>query len=457
MFRLLLINPANSAKGLGNMSSTAFPPLNLPYLAALTPSHYQVEVIDENIEPFEYRDADIVGITAYTASVNRAYAISQIYRTKGIPTVMGGIHVSMMPEEALNYCDVVAIGEAETTWPAILNDFENSALKKRYEGGWIDLKDLPMPRREILKNPYYEWGSIQTSRGCPMNCSFCSVTAFNGRRYSRRPIDSVIAELETIPQKKIMFTDDNIIGYGREDLDWAYTLFNRIIEKKIHKLFFAQASIQFGQNQALLKLAAKAGLKIVFIGMESVLPNSLKFYNKNINFQIIKQNGYIDLISNIRKAGILFLGAFVVGGDEEDKSVFKTTLDFVKTSRIDILQVCKLTPLPGTRVREDLIKENRMIPEIFPEAWDNYRFSRINFIPFSMTSEEIYEGYAYLKNSYFSFWETLKRTFFTLTSTKSLTTTAISYALNQSYKKAFMDSDNFHFAKRKGLEKKYLF
>ena len=176
MPRLLLINPSNVHKGLGNIRSTAWPPLNLPYLAALTPDHYQIDVIDENIEPFEYREADIVGITAYTASANRAYQIARLYRSRGTTTIMGGIHVSMMPEEALNHCDAVVIGEAESIWPKALEDFEAGSLQKQYKGAWLSLESLPLPRRDILRNSYYRWGSMQTSRGCPHNCTFCSVS-----------------------------------------------------------------------------------------------------------------------------------------------------------------------------------------------------------------------------------------------------------------------------------------
>jgi len=191
MPRLLLINPTNIHRGLGNIKSTAWPPLNLPYIASVTPKHYQISVIDENIETFVFQEADIVGITAYTATVTRAYEISRIYRKKGIPTVMGGIHVSMMPDEALKYCDAVVIGEAEDVWPEVLKDFESGNLKSKYQGTWTNLENTPIPRRDILKNHHYRWGSIQTSRGCPMNCSFCSVTAFNGGRFRRRGLDAV--------------------------------------------------------------------------------------------------------------------------------------------------------------------------------------------------------------------------------------------------------------------------
>ena len=134
MPKLLLINPSNVHKGLGNLRSTAWPPLNLPYIVALTSDHYEIEVIDENIMPFEFKEADIIGITSYTSQVNRGYQIAKMYREKGIKTIMGGIHVSMMPEEALKYCDSVVIGEAETVWAKVLKDFETGELKKIYKG-----------------------------------------------------------------------------------------------------------------------------------------------------------------------------------------------------------------------------------------------------------------------------------------------------------------------------------
>jgi len=455
MPRLLLINPSNVHKGLGNISASAFPPLNLPYLAAVTPHHYQIEVLDENIEPFEYREADIVGITAYTASVNRAYQIAQIYRKRGVPTVMGGIHVSMMPEEALQYCDTVVKGEGEEIWPKVLEDFEAGNLQTQYTGTWPSLETLPLPRRDILRNPYYQWGSIQTSRGCPMNCTFCSVTAFNGRRFRRRLLDEVIEELEQIPQKKILLVDDNIIGHGKKDLEWTRAFFSRILEKGIKKVFIAQASILFGEDPELVRLAARAGLKIVFVGMESINPNTLKSYGKSINLKRFQQNRYKELITRIRKAGIAFLGAFVLGSDEDDHSVFHSTLKFIKSSHIDVLQITKLTPLPGTQLWETLKKENRILNQDFPKSWEDYRFSRLHFKPVYMSIEEVYEGYAYIKKIYFSFWETIKRTFSTLLTTKSITTTIIAYKLNSSYRKAFFNSENYRFYNRPGLKQKF--
>ena len=443
MPRLLLINPSNIRKGLGNTKATAWPPLNLPYLAAVTPNHYQIDVLDENIESFEYRNADIVGITASTAAVNRAYQISEVYRNRGIPTVIGGIHASMLPEEALRYCDTVVMGEAETVWPKVLEDFEAGSLQRKYKGSWANLDNLPQPRRDILQNNYYQWGSIQTSRGCPMNCSFCSVSAFNGRRFRRRPLDSVIEELETIPQKMVSIVDDNIIGYGVQDLEWTRAFFHRILERGIKKVLIAQSSIDFGEDRELVRLASKAGLKIIFVGMESVNPKTLHSYRKTINLEQLQQNRYKELIKTIRREGILFLGAFVVGSDDDDLSTFQSTLRFVKSSRIDVLQVTKLTPLPGTQLWESLQRDRR-IPDLdFPKAWKDFRLSKMVFRPAQMSVDEVYAGYTYLQKSYHSLLETTQRTFFTLLATKSFTDTVLAHKLNASYRKAFRTSKRY--------------
>lgn len=455
MPKLLLINPTNSQRALGNIKSTAWPPLNLPYLAAVTPKHYQIGVIDENIEPFAFQEADIVGITAYTATVTRAYDIARIYREKGIPTVMGGIHVSMMPDEALRYCDTVVIGEAEGVWPEVLEDFESGNLKNRYNGNRLSLEKLPIPRRDILKNNYYRWGSLQTSRGCPMNCSFCSVTAFNGRQFRRRPLDDVIEELKQIPQKRILLTDDNIIGYSQEDFRWLYSFFSKILENNIKKTFLAQASILFGENPELVRLAARAGLRIVFVGLESINPKTLRAYGKTINLDRLRQNQIKDYINRIRRAGIVFLGAFVLGSDEDDVSVFPATLKFIQSAHIDVLQISKPTPLPGTQLWEALYKSNRIIDQNFPETWNNYRLSRMLYQPARMTIEEVYEGFAYIKKTYYSLWETIKRTFSTLITIRSLVATVIAYKMNTSYRIAFRKSELYKIYNHPNLREKF--
>jgi radical SAM superfamily enzyme YgiQ (UPF0313 family) len=215
--RLLLVNPVNPIRfGLSNSRSFRFPPIGLGIIAALTPKSWEVRLIDENWEGFTYQEADLVGITAFTASANRAYRIALFYRVTGMPVVMGGIHASMRPEEALEFVDSVVIGEAEHVWPKVIADVEaGGPLQQRYQVERSDLSGGPWPRRDLF-HPGYLYASVETSRGCPMDCEFCSVTAFNGRRYRRRPPEEVLAELEAIPQKKLVFVDDNnlVLGSG---------------------------------------------------------------------------------------------------------------------------------------------------------------------------------------------------------------------------------------------------
>ena len=207
---LVLINPLSRKSGIGANKNSNFPPLALSFIAAVTPEQYRISLIDENMEICSFPHADLVGITGYTSAINRGYQIATEYRKKGVPVIMGGIHVSMLPDEALQYCDCVVTGEAETVWPSVLKDFENGGLKRIYEGGFTNIEQLPLPRRDLL-DPNYFWGTLQTSRGCPLACNFCSVTAFNGRRFRRRSMDDVISELQQIKQRLVYLIDDNIV------------------------------------------------------------------------------------------------------------------------------------------------------------------------------------------------------------------------------------------------------
>ena len=240
-----------------------------------------------------------------------------------------------------------------------------------------------------------------------------------------------------------MLVDDNIIGHGKKDLEWTRDFFSRIIDKNIKKIFFAQTSILFGEDPELVRLAARAGLKIVFVGMESINPNTLKSYGKSINLKQLQQNRYKELIARIRNEGIAFLGAFVLGGDEDNLSVFHSTLKFIKSSHIDVIQVTKPTPLPGTQLWENLQKENRILNQDFPQAWDDYRLTKMVFKPIQMSIENVYMGFTYLRKAYYSFWETIKRTLSTFFATKSLTLTVVNYKFRIFFQKASRNSKQY--------------
>ena len=285
--KLLLVNPVNPARtGLTVNKSSRFPPIGLGIVAALTPAHWSVSLVDENWEPFAYQDADLVGeITAFTASANRAYQLATIYRERGTSVVMGGIHASMCSEEALRFVDSVVVGEAETVWPQVVADFEKGRLQ------------------QILPRRVGRSGGItaSTPRSVPsrLYVRFCANfprlpnglrvllghRLFNGRRYRRRPSEEVLDELAAIPQKMIFFVDDNIIGYGGKSREQALAIFRGMVERKLNKWWFCQASINFADDDELLAWAGRAGCKMVFLRLEAEVSDALREVNKVLNLQ----------------------------------------------------------------------------------------------------------------------------------------------------------------------------
>ena len=272
-----------------------------------------------------------------------------------------------------------------------------------------------------------------------MNCSYCSVTRYNGLKFRRRPVKAVVEELQQIQQKYVFFLDDNLFGHG--DTAWLFEFFSQILKRKIKKIFFSQISIQFGEDKKLIRLAAKAGLKIVFVGLESVNYDSLTAYNKHLNANYVRTNRYIELINNIRKGGIAFMGGFMLGGDQDRIADFPATLNFLKKARVDVLQMTKPTPLPGTRFFEELESQNRIINNNYPHDWKNYRFTRMVFRPKHISIEEVYHGFHWLKKEFYSLPVQIRRNFRTLLDTRSFSTALISYIMNRSYEKYFRESD----------------
>ena len=386
--KLILINPVNPARtGLTVNKSSRFPPIGLGIVAALTPDEWEVSLIDENWAPFAMQEADLVGITAFTASAPRAYQIAAAYRERGVPVVMGGIHASMCTDEALRFVDTVVTGEAETVWPQVIADFEAGRLQRLYQSTWGDLNGYPQPRRDLF-HPDYMFASVQTSRGCPMNCEFCSVTAFNGRRYRRRPIEEVLDELETIPQQMLFFVDDNIIGYGENAKREALALFKGMVERRIDKMWFCQASLNFADDEEVLHWASRAGCKMVFLGLESEEVDALAEVNKHLNLKLGVAH-YAEAFRRIHRAGIAVLGAFIFGMDHDCPHSLQRRADYMIHSGIDVMQRTYLTPLPGTRLFAQLEKENRLLYTDFPQDWAHYDMSEVVYRPQQMQPQDL--------------------------------------------------------------------
>ena len=436
MNKLVLINPVNPRRiGLTVNVSSRFPPLGLGIVAALTPDDWDVEIIDENFEPFCYKKADLVGLTAFTASVTRAYEIADVYRQHSIPTVLGGIHASMRPEEALQYVDTVVIGEAEGVWGKVIADFEAGTMQKVYQGEFFDLKEMPQPQRDLF-HPGYMFGSIQTARGCPMDCEFCSVTAFNGRLYRQRPVEDVLDELETIPQKRVFFVDDNIIGYGEKAAERAVTLFKGIIERKIRKNWFCQASMNFADSKDVLTYAAESGCRMVFLGVEAESADALQEVNKSLNAKMIEKEEatYEETFRRINEHSIAVLGAFIYGMDTDTPEKLGHRTDYILKSSVDVMQVTHLTPLPGTRLFDKLKEENRLLYTSFPADWDHYDMTEVIHRPLSTGVQELTECMSESVRRLYSR-KTLWRKFCkTWRATRSFTTAMWAYTSNKNYR-----------------------
>jgi radical SAM superfamily enzyme YgiQ (UPF0313 family) len=359
----------------------------LAIIASLTPETWEVELVDENYEPFNYRDADLVGITAFSSAAKRAYEIAAVYREQRVPVVMGGIHASLCPDEALQFVDAVVIGEVESVWHDVLEDAASKRLRTVYRGSGDRLDHLQNPRREIL-HPQYKLASIQTSRGCPMDCDFCSVTEFNGRRYRRRPPAQVLKELETIPQELLFFVDDNIVGYGPHDRQQALELFQGMANRGMNKQWLCQASLNIADDELLLEWAFRAGCRMIFMGIEAEDMEALAGVNKRLNLSRTV-SAYAEAFDRIHKAGIAVLGAFIFGMDSDTPEKLYRRTEYIIDSGVDAMQGTVLTPLPGTRLFRQMQEEDRLLHTNFPDDWDRYNMTEVVFRPKQMEVSEL--------------------------------------------------------------------
>jgi radical SAM superfamily enzyme YgiQ (UPF0313 family) len=431
--KLLLINPGDELKlNTCSVPNFAYAPPTLAYLAALTPSDWDIKIIDENVEPLTFEDADLVGITAMTWNAPRAYEVSEQYREKGIKTVMGGIHASMLYEEAIRFVDSVVIGEAESVWQGLLRDFESNELKRFYRGERISLENLAKPRNDLHSNRYRLKASVETARGCPMDCEFCSVTAFHGRTYRQRPVEEVLDEIEALNCRDFFFSDDNIVNYGEKAEQRAIQLFRGMVERGLNKRWASQVGIDFASNPEVLKWAQESGCLAVAIGFESINEETLEEMHKVRNLKVGVKN-YKEVIKRIHDHGIGVHGGLVLGGDGDRKDIFQRTTELILDSKIDSTLITILTPLPGTRLYERLRSEGRLLRTNYPDDWKHYDLGEPVFRPKHMTPEELGEGVYQVYKQTTSRVTSLKRAFNSLIKTKSLPFTLIAYSLNRGF------------------------
>jgi len=383
--KALLIFPREKGIKFSNDTLYPFPILGLTLLAALFPETYEVKIINEVIEEVDFNaEVDFVGITGLTCVIKRAYAIADRFREKGVKVVLGGIHPSLLPEEAKEHADAVFIGEAEGMLEQVLQDFEAGKLEPYYKNrAWPDLKGLPHPRRDLLNRRYRPFFKvIETTRGCPNRCEFCSVPIINGRRYRLRPLDEIDRELSMIIKKKgeyLMVADDNVTAKE----DYASGLFDLFKHYGVNWMGFT--TIQIALNEQLLKKARESGCVSLFIGFESLLQENLDGVSK----RFVDTTELSKWIKTIQGHRIGIQGAFIFGFDEDDPTVFKKTVEFVQNNHIELPTFSILTPFPGTPLQKRMEGEGR----VFDRDWSHYDMSHVVFKPKKMTVQELQEGY----------------------------------------------------------------
>jgi radical SAM superfamily enzyme YgiQ (UPF0313 family) len=376
--RLYLINPSNALVSLVNVKESrwnryrVWKPLSLMVLAGLTPPEWEISIVDENLGAPDYPAMprpDLVGITAFTSQANRAYEVATQFRRLGVPVVMGGIHATMCLDEVMERVDSVVTGEAEGIWSQVLEDARNGGLKRRYDGGLAEISDVPIARHDLLSTGY-AFGAIQTTRGCPLNCSFCSVTAFNGAHYRQRSVADVVREFQSIRERRVLVVDDNLIGTRREHIARAKDLFRALAQASLRKQWVAQATINFADDEELLALAAKAGCRGVFIGFESLSPEGLREIGKKFN--LLKGRDFRASVRRIQRHKILVAGSFIIGLDVDEPGIGKRIAEVGSRYGVDNLNALFLTPLPGTRLWDQMKSEARIALDRFPEDWKYY-------------------------------------------------------------------------------------
>jgi radical SAM superfamily enzyme YgiQ (UPF0313 family) len=375
------------------------PSVALLVLAALTPGGHQVEIADENAQKLNLDDQpDLVGITVNVDTSKQAYNIASHYRTQGIPVILGGIHVSANPDEALQFADAVCIGEAETLWTTIINDAEKGRLQERYYHAHpTGLESTPVPKWDMLNQDHYLYtNTVLTSRGCPFRCEFCYNSCdYVHQLFRNKPIQNVIREIERLSTKQVMFIDDNFIG----NVAWTREFIREI--KSMGITWHAAVSANLVNYPQLIREMRASGCQSLFIGFETISQASIQGVNKSQN----NVARYEELIRLLHQNDIMVNASLVFGFDEHTPEVFQTTLEWLMINKIETMTAHILTPYPGTILYQKLLEQGRITD--FDTA--HYNTSCVVFKPQNMTAEELYQGYLKIYREFYSFKNIIRR------------------------------------------------
>jgi radical SAM superfamily enzyme YgiQ (UPF0313 family) len=373
-------------------------PLTLTTLAALTPDA-EVTLIDESVDrvPPDF-SADLVAISAITGCAPRAYMWADHFRARGIPVVLGGVHVSILPGEARQHADAVVIGMAEHSWPRLLADFRADALQPVYADAYPDdgwLPGVPLPRRDLQRHGgYMAPNTVQATRGCRRVCDFCSVPVM-WPKYLRRPVGDVIRDIQAIPGKIIVFNDVSLV----DDVDYAKELFTAMIP--LRKRWGGLSTVEVVKDPELLDLMRRSGCVYLLLGFESVNQSTLRQIHKGFNHT----DAYREVMETLHGYGISVQGCFVFGFDHDDATVFASTVERVNDLRIDIPRYSLYTPYPGTALFTRLHAEGR----ILSFNWEDYDTMHVVIQPAQMSPEALYDGFKWAYRETFKAGSALRR------------------------------------------------
>ena len=420
----------------------------LPLLAALTPPEHQVKIVDETFVPDEIDgEYDLVGISVTTQLAARSYRLAQEYRQRGAKVVLGGVHPSVLPNEAIMHADAVVIGEAEGAWPQLVKDAQNGILQKIYRSiRPTELSTLPVPRRDLYPRPAGKQYAplsvgVETSRGCPYDCEFCSVNHVMGSSYRHRSVSQIIAEIEAIDSTNLFFVDDAIAL----DTMLSKKFFSEMIP--LRRKWVGQGTASLAQDISLLKTLKRSGCHGLLIGFESVDIFVQKSMNKSARLKV----DYSELMKRFHGEGIGIMGSFIFGFDHEEPDIFDRTIEFIESIQLDSALFRPICPYPGTRFYDRLLKENRMIE---PKWWLKGLSDRLLlFHPMRIPADELVAGLDRVAKHFFSYRRIVKRFFGMNPWKRTLLGSTMYFGVNYALRKRFFKErallESTHFAKDK--------